>query len=77
SDRVGRRPVIRVGMSIFMVATLFAMTTLSLTVLIAASAMEGMGSGVGGVMARTLTRDLYEGTQLRHAKSLLNMGILV
>lgn len=28
-------------------------------------------------MARTLPRDLYEGSQLRHANSLLNMGILV
>ena len=37
----------------------------------------GMGTGVGGVMARTLPRDLYERTQLRHANSLLNMGILV
>ncbi|GHK45714.1 hypothetical protein ECZU08_13100 [Escherichia coli] len=36
-----------------------------------------MGTGVGGVMARTLPRDLYERTQLRHANSLLNMGILV
>nr|AUN36348.1 multidrug resistance protein D [uncultured bacterium] len=75
SDRVGRRPVILVGMSIFMLATLVAVTTSSLTVLIAASAMQGMGTGVGGVMARTLPRDLYERTQLRHANSLLNMGI--
>lgn len=52
SDRVGRRPVILVGMSIFMLATLVAVTTSSLTVLIAASAMQGMGTGVGGVMAR-------------------------
>ncbi|HID4044341.1 TPA: multidrug efflux MFS transporter EmrD [Pluralibacter gergoviae] len=77
SDRVGRRPVILVGMSIFMLATLIAITTHSLTVLIAASALQGMGTGVGGVMARTLPRDLYEGTQLRHANSVLNMGILV
>ena len=77
SDRVGRRPVILVGMSIFMLATLVAITTHSLTVLIVASAMQGMGTGVGGVMARTLPRDLYEGSQLRHANSLLNMGILV
>lgn len=76
SDRVGRRPVILVGMSIFMLATLVAITTHSLPVLIAASAMQGMGTGVGGVMARTLPRDLYEGAQLRHANSLLNMGIL-
>ncbi|KNC95197.1 multidrug efflux MFS transporter EmrD [Trabulsiella odontotermitis] len=77
SDRVGRRPVILVGMTIFMLATVVAITTHSLTVLIAASALQGMGTGVGGVMARTLPRDLYEGTQLRHANSLLNMGILV
>ena len=60
-----------------MLATLVAVTTSSLTVLIAASAMQGMGTGVGGVMARTLPRFLYERTQLRHANSLLNMGILV
>lgn len=77
SDRVGRRPVILIGMTIFMLATLFAVTTHCLTVLIVASAAQGMGTGVGGVMARTLPRDLYEGTQLRHANSLLNMGILV
>lgn len=77
SDRVGRRPVILVGMSIFMLATLVAITTHSLTVLIAASALQGMGTGVGGVMARTLPRDLFEGAQLRHANSVLNMGILV
>lgn len=41
SDRVGRRPAILVGMSIFMLATLVAVTTSSLTVLIAASAMQG------------------------------------
>ena len=41
SDRVGRRPVILVGMSIFMLATLVAVTTSSLTVLIAASACRG------------------------------------
>ncbi len=78
SDRVGRRPVILVGMSIFMVATMIAITTHSLNVLIAASALQGVGTGVGGVMARTLPRDMYQGTQLRHANSLLlNMGILV
>ena len=77
SDRIGRRPVILTGMTIFMIATVIAMTTHSLSVLIAASALQGVGTGVGGVMARTLPRDLYEGSQLRHANSLLNMGILV
>ncbi|PDO83504.1 multidrug efflux MFS transporter EmrD [Kosakonia sacchari] len=77
ADRIGRRPVILAGMSIFMLATLIAISTHSLAVLILASALQGIGTGVGGVMARTLPRDLYAGTELRHANSLLNMGILV
>ncbi|AMO46451.1 MFS transporter, DHA1 family, 2-module integral membrane pump EmrD [Kosakonia oryzendophytica] len=77
ADRIGRRPVILAGMTIFMLATVIAITTHSLTVLILASALQGVGTGVGGVMARTLPRDLYAGTELRHANSLLNMGILV
>ncbi|WP_342322954.1 multidrug efflux MFS transporter EmrD [Kosakonia sp. BYX6] len=77
ADHVGRRPVILAGMAIFMLATIIAITTHSLAVLIFASALQGVGTGVGGVMARTLPRDLYEGSALRHANSLLNMGILV
>lgn len=77
ADRAGRRPAILFGMSLFMLATLVALFTQSLTVLIIASAFQGMGTGVGGVMARTLPRDLYSGTELRHANSLLNMGILI
>lgn len=77
ADRIGRRPVILFGMAIFMLATVLALYTSSLTVLIAASALQGVGTGVGGVMARTMPRDLYSGTGLRRANSLLNMGILV
>ncbi|MEB6337796.1 multidrug efflux MFS transporter EmrD [Serratia rhizosphaerae] len=77
SDRVGRRPVILAGMAIFMVGATGALLAHSLTMLVAASAIQGMGTGVAGVMARTMPRDLYAGTALRYANSLLNMGILV
>lgn len=77
SDRIGRRPVIFAGMLIFMLATVIALLSRNLTVLIIAGGLQGMGTGVAGVMARTLPRDLYAGPALRHANSLLNMGILV
>lgn len=77
SDRIGRRPVIFAGMLIFMLATVIALLSRNLTVLIIAGSLQGMGTGVAGVMARTLPRDLYAGPALRHANSLLNMGILV
>jgi DHA1 family 2-module integral membrane pump EmrD-like MFS transporter len=77
SDRIGRRPVILAGMMIFLMGALGALLSNSLTMLVVASAIQGMGTGVAGVMARTMPRDLYAGTSLRYANSLLNMGILV
>ncbi|EFE97084.1 multidrug efflux MFS transporter EmrD [Serratia odorifera] len=77
SDRIGRRPVILAGMVIFIVGATGALMASSLTMLVAASAIQGMGTGVAGVMARTMPRDLYAGSALRYANSLLNMGILV
>ncbi|ALV94207.1 MULTISPECIES: multidrug efflux MFS transporter EmrD [Pantoea] len=77
SDNVGRRPVILIGMTIFAVGALIAMFAPSLHILVLGSAVQGLGTGVAGVMARTMPRDLYSGIALRQANSLLNMGILV
>jgi DHA1 family 2-module integral membrane pump EmrD-like MFS transporter len=77
SDSFGRRPVILIGMAIFAVGALIAMFAPSLDILVLGSAVQGLGTGVAGVMARTMPRDLYSGIALRQANSLLNMGILV
>ncbi|MEI9747151.1 multidrug efflux MFS transporter EmrD [Moellerella wisconsensis] len=77
SDQIGRRPVILAGLTIFLAATIMAILAPSLNLLIVASGLQGLGTGVAGVMARTMPRDLYKGTALRYANSLLNMGILV
>jgi DHA1 family 2-module integral membrane pump EmrD-like MFS transporter len=74
---ISDRTVILTGMMIFLVGALGALLSTNLTMLVAASAIQGMGTGVAGVMARTMPRDLYAGTALRYANSLLNMGILV
>ncbi|MBS9442752.1 multidrug efflux MFS transporter EmrD [Photorhabdus heterorhabditis] len=77
SEQIGRRPVILAGMMIFLFATVCALFSPNLDVLVVASALQGLGTGVAGVMSRTMPRDLYTGTALRYANSLLNMGILV
>lgn len=63
-------------MIVFMVGALGALFAPSIDWLVAASAVQGLGTGVAGVMARTMPRDLYSGSALRQANSLLNMGIL-
>jgi len=77
SDSYGRRPVILSGMAIFITGAIAALFAPTFNSLIFACAVQGMGTGVAGVMARTMPRDLYAGAALRHANSLLNMGILV
>lgn len=77
SDRFGRRPMIFIGLFIYLFSTIFAIFASSLKFLINVSAIQGIGIGVAGVMARTIPRDLYSGKKLRYANSLLNMGILV
>lgn len=77
SDNIGRRPVILAGLAIFCVGTLVALNAATFDLLVLGSAIQGLGTGVAGVMARTMPRDLYAGSTLRLANSLLNMGILV
>ncbi|MFG6078184.1 multidrug efflux MFS transporter EmrD [Erwinia sp. OPT-41] len=77
SDNIGRRPVILGGLTIFMIGSLVALGAPTFDLLVLGSAIQGLGTGVAGVMARTMPRDLYAGGVLRQANSLLNMGILV
>ena len=77
SDSIGRRPVILGGMVVFSIGAVTALLAHSISQLVIGCAIQGLGTGVAGVMARTLPRDLYEGNQLRKANSVLNMGILV
>lgn len=77
SDSTGRRPVILIGMAIFSLGALISIFATTLDQLVLGSAIQGAGTGVAGVMARTMPRDLYSAGALRQANSLLNMGILV
>ncbi|XOD70428.1 MAG: multidrug efflux MFS transporter EmrD [Sodalis sp. (in: enterobacteria)] len=77
SDLVGRRPIILSGMLIFCFGTLLAILSNSLSLMTFSCGIQGIGTGVGGVMARTLPRDICDGSSLRRANSFLNMGILI
>ncbi|MDQ1237658.1 MAG: multidrug efflux system protein [Wigglesworthia glossinidia] len=78
SDRIGRKPVILIGMSIFIFATILVLFINSLWSMIILCGIQGLGTGVGGVMARTLPRDIFlNHHDLKKANGFLNMGILI
>lgn len=64
SDRHGRRPVLLAALGIYLLATLACMLSFSIETLIAARFMQAVGGSGASVLARTVVRDMYEGTRV-------------
>ncbi|WP_421270053.1 multidrug efflux MFS transporter EmrD [Aeromonas veronii] len=76
SDRIGRRPVLIVGMMVFLVGTLIIQVIPYFAALLVGSFIQGLGTGAGGAMSRTVMRDRYNGAELNRANSLVSMGVI-
>lgn len=76
SDRFGRRPVILLGLLIYIIGSLATILTKHFNDLLLGSFLQGIGIGVGGVMARTVLRDLYSGQLLHRASSMASIGLI-
>ena len=68
SDKFGRKPVMVSGIILFIIASYVCMTAESLSTLIAARFLQGIGGSVGTVTSRAIIRDSYSGDMA--AKSL-------
>jgi DHA1 family bicyclomycin/chloramphenicol resistance-like MFS transporter len=64
SDRHGRRPVLIAALGIYLVATLACALAFSIETLIAARFLQAVGGSGASVLARTVVRDMYEGTRV-------------
>ncbi|WP_202819727.1 multidrug efflux MFS transporter EmrD [Thaumasiovibrio subtropicus] len=76
SDRFGRKPVLMLGMAIFLCGSVLAISVNDFTLFLVASFIQGAGTGCCGAMCRTVTRDCYEGDDLQKANSLVSMGVI-
>lgn len=77
SDRYGRRIILLTGTILFIVGNLWAALSSSMTQLIIARFVSGCGVGAGVIMARAISRDIFEGEKLVRVMSLLTMAIIV
>jgi DHA1 family bicyclomycin/chloramphenicol resistance-like MFS transporter len=59
SDRFGRRPVLLVGLAIYVVASIVCMLAPSVPVLVVARFVQAVGACVGPVLGRAVVRDVY------------------
>ncbi len=76
SDLYGRRPMVLIGLSIFLVGSLLTVLAHGFTLLLSGCLIQGTGAGVAGVMARTVMRDCYQGHQLYRANSVIAFALI-
>ncbi len=74
SDRIGRKPVIAIGLIIFIAASLFCAASHNITVLIFARIAQAFGACCGVVMTSTIVKDRFASEQLSKIFSII-MGI--
>jgi MFS transporter, DHA1 family, multidrug resistance protein len=75
SDRLGRRPVLMIGLTLFLIATLACALSTSIETLISARFVQALGASGPIVLGRAMARDLYEGP--RAGKELARMGMIM
>ncbi|WP_454916287.1 multidrug effflux MFS transporter [Xanthobacter sediminis] len=76
SDVVGRRPVLMVGLVIYIAGGGLALFTDSYTTLIVARVIQGVGAGAARVLAVAIVRDRFAGREMARIMSLTMMVFL-
>ena len=74
SDRTGRKPMIFVGLALFIVASLGCALSFDIHHLIAWRFVQGLGGSIGTVIGLAVVRDLYSG---RAAARLMSLMMIV
>jgi DHA1 family bicyclomycin/chloramphenicol resistance-like MFS transporter len=73
SDSFGRRNVILVTLTIFVIASLGCAATHSIEYLWAFRILQGLSAGAGAIVGRAMIRDLYEGPEAQKLFSMVTM----
>lgn len=76
SDSYGRKPVLMIGLAIFVVGSLAASLSSSFTWLIGARMVQGLGAAAPRVIAIAVVRDLYAGRHMARVMSFTMMTFI-
>lgn len=75
SDRLGRKPVLYLGLALFLLATAACALSPTINSLIAARFVQALGASGPIVLGRAMVRDLYDGP--RAGRELSRMGMIM
>jgi len=76
-DRIGRRPTMLAGLTIYVVATFSGLWVSSFGALLLVQMLAAFGAAVGSVVTQTVLRDRFNGAELAKVFSLMGMALAV
>ena len=78
SDRFGRRPILLIGLAVYVIAAIGGALAPSMDLLIAWRIAQGVAMGAGVMCARAIVRDLYEPSEGARvmSKGLTGLGVI-
>ncbi len=74
-DRIGRRPSMLLGLSIYVIASAFCILAPNILTLLISRLAQGFGASVGSVVVQTMMRDLYIGVRRSQVFSLVTAAL--
>ena len=73
SDSIGRIPTIKIGLGVFLLASIGCAFAQNVETLWFFRALQGLSGGAGNVVARAMVRDLFEGPQAQRVMATVQM----
>lgn len=74
-DRIGRRPSMLGGLSLYAGASILALSVSTFSALLIAQALAAFGAAVGSVVTQTLLRDRFKGAELAQVFSVMGIAL--
>ncbi|EPC09650.1 MFS transporter, partial [Pasteurella multocida] len=73
SDKYGRRIILLIGMTIYIVASIACSIATSIEQLLVARFLQAFGGGVGPVLGRAIVRDSFPPQRITHVLSMMQL----
>lgn len=74
SDKFGRRPIVLVGVAVYVLASILCVVATSIWVVIIGRILQGIGAAAGFALGRAIVRDLYEREKAASMLGYITMG---
>ncbi|AAU04056.1 Bcr/CflA family efflux MFS transporter [Rickettsia typhi] len=76
SDIYGRRPIVLLGLFIYIVSSIISIFSVNIEMLMIARFIQAFGVSVGSVIGQSMARDSYQGAELSYVYAILSPWLL-